>query len=198
MTMTMTLGEALTADNDSVAFPKDQSIQQGYDKANTKLKTERKKVGGGALNAQERNGDLKKALFKALDIALEDILGQAWSSWQELSQYADSAKDEINTVTLSDHTIKSSHQPSVDIIVDGVSLHTFDFAVLAELKVEGVELVVQGGAITKIRLGDLELGGSVKLDNSELLKKDVAKVTIADELLLANPIPLRRPDAETK
>lgn len=199
--MTMTLGEALTANNDSASFLEDESIKQGFDKARTKLNKERKKVDGGSLDAGARNGDLKKAFFKALDIALEDILGQAWSSWQELSQYADPEQtptDDINRVTVSDHTIESRYEPSVDLVVDGVSMHTFNFAVFAQLEVQGVDLEVQGGEITKIRLGNLKLGGKVKLENSLLLEKDVAEVTFPDDVVhLANPIPIRRPQVGT-
>jgi len=196
----MTLGEALTADDDSAFDLDDESIKQGYDKARTKLNKDRKMVNRGSLDARAFSGDLKKAVLKALDIALDDLLGRAWSGWEELRQYADPKQtppDEINLVTVSNHTIKSQHEPSVDIIVDGVPIHSFDFDVSVQLDVKGVDLEVQGGKITKIRLGSLKLGGSVKLGNRPLLKKDVAQVTIPQVMQLANPIPIRWPVAQT-
>ena len=147
--MTMTLGDALTAGDDSAFFLEDQSIKEGYDKARTKLDKDRKKVKRGALDAGAPNGELKKALFKALDIALDDILGRAWGGWEELRQYADPEipPDDINYVTVSDHTIKSRHEPSVDVVVDGITVCIFDLEVSVQLDVHGIDLQVQGGKI---------------------------------------------------
>ena len=193
--MTMTLGEALTANDDSASFLEDQSIKDGYDEARAKLDKERKKLNRRALpDAEAPHDALKKALFKALDIALDDILARAWAGWEELRQLADPEKtppDEINRVTVSDHTIESRHEPSVDIVVDGVPFHTFDFKVAAQLDVQGIDLEVQGGKITAIRLGSLKLGGSVKLGDRPLLEKDIAQVTPPSVMYLANPIPIR-------
>ncbi len=199
--MTMTLGEALTADDHSASFLEDQSIKDGYDKARAKFDKQRKKSNRRALlDAEAPHDALKKAFFKALDIALDDILGRAWAGWEELRQYADPKKtppDEINRVTVSDHTIESRHEPSVDIVVDGVPFHTFDFKVTVQLDVQGIDLQVQGGEITEIRLGSLKLGGSVKLGDRPLLEKDIAQVTVPGVMHLAKPFPILPPDVGT-
>jgi hypothetical protein len=193
--MKMTLGEALTANDDSASFLEDQSIKDGYDEARAKLDKERKKLNRRALlDAEAPHDALKKAFFKALDIALDDILARAWAGWEELRQLADPEKtppDEIHRVTVSDHTIESQHEPSVDIVLDGIPFHTFDFKVTAKLDVQGIDLQVQGGEITAIRLGSLKLGGVVKLGDRQLLEKDIAQVTLDDVMHLAKPIPIR-------
>ena len=201
--MTTTLGEALTAEDKSASFLKHQSIKDGYDQAKTKLDKKRKKLNRPALLDTEAPPDaLKKAFFKALDIALDDILGRAWAGWDELRRLADLEKtppDEIHRVTVSDHTIESQHEPSVDIVVDGIPFHTFDFKVTAQLKVKSIDLQVQAGEITAIRLGSLELGGLVKLGDRKLLEKKMAEVTLDEHVMhLSKPIPIRAKKSHAK
>lgn len=186
--MTMTLGEALTADDDGAFDLKDPSIAEGIDKAEKELDKDRKKFNRGALG-----GALKRAILTALDISLDDLLGQAWSGWQEIRKYADPEQtppDDINVVPVSNHTIESVHEPSVDVVVRGVTVHSFPFNVSARIDVQGVNLVVQGGMIQEIRLASLKLGGSIMLRDRTLVEKDVAQLTIPGVMRLAKPIPI--------
>lgn len=191
--MTMTLGEALIGGDDSASFLEDVSITERYDKATEEIDKERKKLNRGVLD-----GALKKAFLKALDIALDDILARAWGGWHELRKYADPKQtppDAINYVTLSDHTVKSVHEPSVDFVVHDVLVHSFDFEVNAQLDVQAINLEVQGGKITEISLGILKLGGSVSLGGRTLLEKEVAQVKLRGAMRLTKPIPIRPPGA---
>lgn len=193
--MTMTLGEALIADDRSASFLQDVSIAEGYEKSTEELEKERK-----SFNRGVRNGALKKAFLKALDIALDDILARAWGGWHELREYADPEKtppDAINYVSVSDHTVESVYAPSVDFVVHGVVIHSFDFEVAAQLDVQGINLEVQGGKITEIALGDLKLGGSVDLGGRTLLQKDVAQVAIPAVMRLAKPVRILGTGART-
>lgn len=190
--MTITLGEALTANQDSPFDLEDPSIAEGIDKAKKELDKENKKFSPGAIG-----GALNRAVMTALDIALDDILGQAWSGWQEIREYADPEQtppDDINVVPVSDHTIESVHEPSVDVVVRGVKVHSFTFNVAARIDVQGVNLVVQRGMIQEIRLASLKIGGSIKLRDRTLLEKDVAKVEIPGVMRLENPIPILSQD----
>ena len=71
--MIITLGEALTANQDSPFDLEDPSIAEGIDKAKKELDKENKKFSPGAIG-----GALNRAVMTALDIALDDILGQAF------------------------------------------------------------------------------------------------------------------------
>lgn len=190
--MTVTLSQALTANEDSPFDLDNPSVRQGYDKAR-----ERMAKGSGAGRAALDDGTLDDALNKkmlqALDIALDDILVQTWSGWAELRKYADPQQtppEDINVVTVSNHTIESNLEPSVDVVVGDVKVHSFEFNVAVQLDVEGIELEVQGGAITGIRVGNLKLGGSVKLGDRTLSEKDLAQVAIPGAWRLAKPVPI--------
>ncbi len=190
--MTLTLGEALTSDASSTFDLKDPSIAEGIDKARKELDKENKKFMPGAIS-----GALNRAVMSALEIALDDVLGQAWSGWQEIREYADPEQtppDDINVVPVSNHSIESTHKPSVDVVVRGVKVHSFAFNVATRIDVQGVNLVVQRGMIQEIRLASLKIGGSIKLHDRTLLEKDVAKVEFPGVIRLENPIPILSQD----
>ncbi len=196
--MTMTLAQALTAGDSEALNLDDAAMKPGFDKATQELEKGPKRPEGPALNTAAMKGALKKNLLKALDIALDDILGQAWSGWSELRKFADpqlTPPEDINVVTVSKHTIESNLEPSVDVVVHDIKMHSFDFNVSVQLEVQGVNLEVQGGAITAIRVGHLQLGGSITLGDRSLLEKDLAEVTIPGAMRLEKPIPILRDTA---
>ncbi len=193
--MTMTLGEALIADDDSASSLENVSMTDGTDKSREELDKVRNKFDRGVLN-----GELKKAFLKALDIALDDILAQAWGGWTELCEYADPDKkqpDAIYDVTVSDHTVESAFEPSVDFVVHGAVFHTFNLKVAAQLHVQGIILKVQGGEITQITLGNLEVESSVELGGQPVWDKKVAQVALRGPMRLAKPIPSLGPSQGT-
>ena len=191
--MTLSLGEALTANNDSAFEIDDREFLKGIEKAREELRKDPKAAVRKEPDRKTLDGALKKAMFTALDVAIDDILGQAWSGWTELREYADPEKtppEDVHVVSVSNHTIESVHEPAVDVVVNGITVHSFPFHVAAQLDVEGVNLVVQGGMIQEIQMGSLKLGGSVKLRDRTLLQKDLAQVTIPGVIQLAKPIPI--------
>ena len=194
--MTISLGEALAAKDANDLDLNDPLVSQGYGDARNKLPTDRKKLDFGALD-----GALKRALMTALDIALDDILGQAWSGWHDMRVYADPKQtppDDVNVVPITNHTIESEYEPEIDVVVQGVPVHTFKFNVSATLDVQGGDLVVQRGAIQEIRLASLKLGGEIKLGDRTLLKKNVADVTVPGVMRPKKPIPILSDTADQR
>lgn len=190
--MSMTLGEALTADDSSELDLRDKAeIREGYEKARRELENRPEKIAAGSQSSVNFDQALEQAVLKALDIALDDILGRAWSGWSELRDYADPNLEGRNYLTLSDHTIDSAYEPSVDVMVGGQKLHSFDFAVTAALKVHGGELEIEHGKIQAIRLGKLKLGGAITLGDQTLLEKSLTEVTLPGVMRLAHPIAIR-------
>lgn len=191
--MTMTLGKALTAGNDDAVNLDHAAITSGYNKATRQLDETRKKTDRNAPGTETLNDSLKKALMGALDIALDDILGQAWSGWTELREYADpeqTAPEDINVVSVGNHTVTSAHKPSVGVYVHGVRVHSFDFEVAAQFEVQGVNLQVQGGNITQIEMGKLMMGGSIALGDRTILEKTLAEIPIPGVMRLSKPMPI--------
>lgn len=181
--MTMTVGEALTAKDYRDINVKNKRIDKGLGEAKKKLVKE-----GKAFSRTALNGALKKAIMVSLDVALDELIGEAWRPLKDVQKYSDPNLKDVNTITLSDHTIEALHEPEVDVIVSDITLHTFKFSVAVNLNVKGANLEVQGGKITAIQLADLELSGSVSLHDHTLVEKSVAQVSVPGEMRLANPI----------
>ena len=188
--MTMTLGKALTEKDDRDVNVRNRSIDEGLNEAKRKLRKE-----GKSFDREALDGPLRRAVFAALDVTLDEMMGQAWRSIKDLHIYADDKKtppDEVNTVTLSDHSIESVYEPSVDVVVSNVTVKTFKFDVAAHLNVRGANLVVQGGKIREIKLARLELGGSVSLGDHVILEHNITEIPELGVMRLANPIPISR------
>ncbi|MBT8085889.1 MAG: hypothetical protein KJO19_04040 [Woeseia sp.] len=199
--MTMTLAEALRADNEQALDLDNESVSAGYDKAAEKLNNEAQDEDRGDLDVGAFKGPLKKALIRSLNIALDDILAQAWSGWAELRKYADPEQtppDAINVVSVANHSITSTHAPSVGVFVHGVEVHSFNFEVAAQFDVEGINLEVQGGKITEIHVGRLNCGGSIMLGDRAILEKEIGTVEIPGSLRLAKPVAILWGNAQDK
>ena len=190
--MSMTLGEALTNnDRDQIKVANKTVTDEGYEKARDALTKRPEKFSAKSLEKDELDSVLKTALLKALDIAIDDVLGHAWAGWSELRDYADPESEGVNYVALSDHIIESAFRPSVDIMLGGQKLHSFEFEVAATLDVQSVKLEVEHGKIQAIHLGGLKVGGSVNLGGENLLQKVVTEVPSLGEIRLAKPIPIQ-------
>ena len=185
--MTMTLGEALTEKNQDAICVKNQDIDKGIEKAKKKANTDLRKFRTRALE-----GALKKAVMSSLDIALDEIVGQAWSTLKELQKLADPSQtppDDINVVPIGKHRIESVLKPSVDVLVGkDTVVHSFEFDVSVNLNVEGANIEVQHGKIQAIRLTKLKLGGSINLNEQPILEKQIGEVSIPGEMRLRDPI----------
>lgn len=190
--MSISLGDALTGNN-AAHIDLDNKLlkEEGYRKARAEVGTNKGQPDQPALDEEALDGALKAAFLKALDIAIDDVLGSAWAGWSELKKYADPTSKGINFVSLSDHVIESAHEPSVDIELGGETIHSFDFKVAATLKVEGVRLEVEQGKIQAIHLGRLTLGGAVTLGDQTLLEKAADEITLPGVMRLQRPIPIR-------
>ena len=189
--MSMTLGEVLTSNNvDAIDLSNHSLTRDGYDKARKELAKQPEKIKTGSQKPAVFDDALKDAIFKALNIALDDIIGRAWSGWSELRGYADPEIEGRSFLTLSDHTVEATHQPKVDVVIGGQTLHSFEFNVSANLEINGGELEIERGKIHAIRIGNLKVGGSISLGNQTLLEKSLAEVSIPGEMRLTNPVPI--------
>lgn len=112
--------------------------------------------GFAKFNLSERLLDF---LAESLRKPVAGIVGEAWRQRKELREIAEKGKDKRDvegSVDLYDHSISCTLTPSVELHANGVKVGpTMTFDVKANLKLEGVQLIIKNAWITRIKAGKL-------------------------------------------
>ncbi len=134
-----------------------------------------------------------RALHGALDLPLDKLLAGAWNTMRALEQYADPAAyptDQPVLHTLAEHTIRTSHRPEIEILVDGISAGHLTFDVVLEAKIESAVLVIQAGRIVEVRAGTCRFTGQVKYHDAVLAKKSSAEYRFPGAIRFPGGVPI--------
>lgn len=132
-----------------------------------------------------------RRLPELLDIDLSKMIAGAWTRHQQLRKYRDQTRQnpkETIYVSLVDHTIRSSHEPHIDFLVNGVKSGELKFNVKLALAIKGLELKIQNGLIKAMRLGSCVGSGEILLQGISLAKAKSRKLELGDEISLGEGI----------
>ena len=116
---------------------------------------------------------------KAARKPVAGIMGEVWRQRQELRDIAEKKKDKKDvegSVELYDHSISYSLRPSVELHADGVKIGTMTFDFKANLRLQGVQLVMKNAWITRIKGG--KLTSTVTLEYEKIPLMPPCKKTI--------------------
>ncbi len=94
----------------------------------------------------------------AIDIP-KDVLAGTWKRQKSLQEYCDPEKyppGVKSLVSLTEHTLKTSHEPSMEVTVLGQALGTLAVKLEASFLIKPGMLEIEGGKIRKIQTGDIE------------------------------------------
>jgi len=132
---------------------------------------------------------------EALDIPLLTFLLPAWKKYREIVEFADTEKhptNEVNLVSLADHTVKVEHHPYLQVTYRGIEIPKakLEFTLTGDLTLEAVILKIQDGKITAIQGGAVKWGGELLLENRSVLKKESRSYDLTGSLELGEGIPL--------
>jgi hypothetical protein len=108
---------------------------------------------------------------RVLGVAVVDLLGAAWRKWEPLAAAARRSLEtpgSTEIVELLDHRITSSHQPGVDIAVDGVKIAEIRLDVEIAIEIHGLTAVVTDGRLSALRTGRGEASLNVSVDGTPL------------------------------
>ena len=139
---------------------------------------------------------LASAAAGLLDLDLGDVLISAWRTQERL---ADAARDTLRApgrteiVQLASHQVTSTHNPSVDLIVDGVRVHTFHFQLNLVLTIDVAAVIVQNGRLVAVKAGDGSVSGTLTLkmpgEDTTLLHRE-RKIDLHLTIRVGDGIPL--------
>lgn len=128
-----------------------------------------------------RNKIVMEDAGNLLDIRLLDVISRAWKKSRELEAYRDTdtyPRDKTFSVSLVEHTIKSTHRPQVEIRIHGKRVSSVHFAVNIEIAVRGVKLEIQNARIKKIKTGDFKVKGSFSCEGFLLAEREANPLDI--------------------
>jgi hypothetical protein len=137
-----------------------------------------------------------------LDIDLGDVLIYGWRTHDRLVSAAREtmrAPGRQEVVQLGSHQVTWTKYPTVDLLVDGVRVHTFRFQLSMVFEVDVVAAVVREGKLAALKAGDGSVAGALTLEmpggNIQLLRQE-RRINLHLIVHLGNGIPLLRAEPD--
>ena len=112
-----------------------------------------------------------------LDVPVGTVLARAWSSSKLLASFLKSIResgDEPVRLPLREHTIASSHHPSVEVLVNEKVVDRLDFEIALTLTLKGAVLEARRGRIAAVHTGECIAAGEVGFEGVPLIKRESA------------------------
>ncbi|MBV8540103.1 MAG: hypothetical protein JO063_09260 [Pseudonocardiales bacterium] len=150
-------------------------------------------LSGSALQAV--NHEIATVADGLLDLDLGDVLMSGWCKYTELAQAADrtfASPGSEEVVVLATHRVSSTHHPSVELLVDDVTVHTFVFELKVVFDLTRVAAVIRGGDLVALRGGECVITATLTLEGTPLELSRKGRVDLTLVVALRRPIPLVR------
>jgi hypothetical protein len=129
-------------------------------------------------------------LLDLLDINVVDVLLGGWKAHQDVRrELGRTATDPSRTamVQLTHHTIESTHTPSIELRAQGRKVLEVSFPMRLNVEIEAVRLTIRGGAIREIHPGEVKVHGTMKLENTVVLERQLSAITLPGRIVLDAP-----------
>ena len=158
---------ALLAGDGSLADVIEQAISD-KDLTGTALRSVRRLPGSAIAVVDHEVASMTEGL---LDLDLGDVLITGWRKYTRLTDAARSTLSVAGSreiVPLATHRIRSAYTPRVDLVVNGVTLHTFKFELEIVFDVTALEAVVRAGTLVSLNGGRCVVTATLSLDGARL------------------------------
>ena len=130
---------------------------------------------------------LGERVFDLLDLNVVDILLAGWKKHLDVrNQLAATAQDPSRTVLvhLGQHTLDSTHTPSIELRAQGRTVLELSFPIELAFQIEAVELTLRAGAVREVRTGRVTVRGTVKLEGTTILERQLSAIDLPGRILL--------------
>jgi len=108
-----------------------------------------------------------------LNTPLDQVLSGAWRKYGGFAEYADTIRHppgEVNVIELSEHTVRWTQQPAVDVAFQGSVLATLHLGIQVEIKLDGGRVTVQDGLFKSLSVGTLHVDARVSLEGDQVAR----------------------------
>jgi len=142
---------------------------------------------------------LRTPIARQMTDALSTKVISGWvSAWRDWNQVNDKAqKSRLSpsapfTCTLLEHTIESTLHPYVKVLLGSELVQEIDFDVTLATQIDGLILDLLGGSLVSIRPGRCEWSGSIALQGTTLIERQLAQLDLPGRVVLKHPIVLNK------
>ena len=146
-------------------------------------------------------GELASVTAGLLDLDLGDLLIYGWRTRERLIKAARETRQmpgRQDVVQLGTHRITSTHNPTVELLIDDVRVHTFRFQLTVVFDIDVAALIVRDGLLTALKAGDGAATGTFTLEmpGGDIdLAKQQRKINLHLIVNIGHGIPLLPADA---
>jgi hypothetical protein len=141
------------------------------------------------------DADVIQELVAVLRSPLSDIVCTAWNKRKEIGKYADLERypaTDSYYVSLSKHEISQTLKPSIRVLLMGIQLTKLVFAASLTLTLNGSRLVIRGGRITHLQIGEVTADTELRLGKAKLIERDIRQWHLPGQVALGTGIPIPR------
>lgn len=151
---------------------------------------------------QAANDTLASVTAGFLDLDLGDVLIYGWRTHERLVK---SAKETVRApgreevVQLGSHQVTWTKHPTIEMLVDGVRVHTFRFKLTITFEIDVAAAVVREGKLAALKAGDGSVTGALTMEmpgeDIQLLRQE-RRINLHLIVHLGSGIPLIGPELE--
>lgn len=137
--------------------------------------------------------------FDVLDINVVDVLVGGWKKQNEVRELLQAtAADSTRTalVHLAEHTLESTHQPSIEVRSGGRAIARLSFKIEVAFEIEAVDLLLRRGRVEEVRPGRVSARGTVKVENSVIVERKLAPLTLPGKIVIQDGAAASAPHVE--
>jgi hypothetical protein len=124
---------------------------------------------------------LEKALAKAFNVGLAELLAATWSKWSELRKYLDEP-EAVNYLRLAKHMVTSDHEPEVELLLNDLPLIKLKFKVIFELEIYGASLMIHEAMVRKVTAVSGKGSCKIKYEDYELFERESKIINLPGEV----------------
>jgi hypothetical protein len=134
-----------------------------------------------------------KVLESAMNTPIADLVAQTCSKYLALLKYRNKAEyppEQVFEVTLVEHAVKSTHEPTVAVLWNGETIAEVPFEVELALRIDGARLRIQDGSIWGISTGKCHCDGTISCSGATLFERSSREFELPGDVQFSEGIPI--------
>ena len=132
-------------------------------------------TGIGDVDRRVMTNNVADKLKDGLEVPINQILKAAWTQHRDLLDDLEKSKQsrsETFLVPLANHTVRSTHNPAVEVLVNDRRVAAFKFSANVMMRIQGAVLKVEAGDVVGVESGTWQGLGQLKCGTVTLVEHE--------------------------